>query len=152
MLFRSDWDFSIPPDEALEKLNAYYKIPGFSTDIGKIRREEKRRTDFLLDASLCIIEKKKRPLTDAGWDALSKLLPLNNMTWDDLYGVGAVDVIENIKVYYSLENVTDRLAYRYANQNLDSWGVKNNDWTPIIFRDTRQKNQLIERAKEKGWQ
>ena len=147
-----DWDFSIPQDEALEKLNAYYKIPGFSTDIGKIHREEKRRTDFLLDASLCIVGEEKRPLTDAGWDALSKLLPLNDLTWDDLYKEGANDVIDYIKVYYSLPEGTEREAYRYAYQQLDAWGIRNGYFTsPIMDRTLKEKNKYTRIAKEKGW-
>jgi len=145
-----DWDFSIPPDEALEKLNSYFKTP--SDKVGKIHREEMRRIDFVLDASLSITGQVTRPLTDAGWDALSKLLPLNDKTWDDLYKEGANDVIDYIKVYYSLPEGTEREAYRYAYQQLDAWGIRNGYFTsPIMDRTLREKNKYTRIAKEKGW-
>ena len=111
-----------------------------------------RRTDFILDASLSITGEVTRPLTDAGWDALSKLLPLNDKTWDDLYGEGANDVIDYIKVYYSLPEGAEREAYRYAYQQLDAWGIRNGYFTsPIMDRTLREKNKYTRIAKEKGW-
>lgn len=145
----ADWDFGISSEKALSKLNPYFKTP--SDEIGKIHQEEMRRADSILDASLCISGEETRPLTNDGWIALSKLLPLNDMTWDDLYGAGSTDVINYIKTYYSLEDATDRLAYRYTYQELDGWGVKNSGWTPIMERLPKEKNNYIRIAKEKGW-
>jgi hypothetical protein len=73
------------------------------------------------------------PSTDAGWDALTKLLPLNKMTWDNLYGEGTNEVIDLVKAFYSpYATYKQKRELRILHPELDAWGVKNKGCIPII--------------------